>query len=199
MNKATSKKLSSQIHQLSVQYLIVKYENDQLKEALVNEKKRRKRGKPLQLQQPEDYHGGAVFWSPTKIREARDRGEQQAYKEIKIQQQKAEAIRLREERKAKKALQLQNRKDIRASAREIRLQDQAKKKAEKEERKVTREVQKQLQNNIKSSKKGKRIASKKEPPVEPVDEAVEAVVVEYPTSSKSRSGRNINPPQRYLT
>lgn len=182
-----------------MQYLIVKYENDQLKEALVNEKKCRKRGKPLQLQQPEDYHGGAVFWSPTKIREARDREEQQAYEEIEIQQQKAEAIRLREERKAEKALQLQNRKDMRASAREIRLQDQAKKKAEKEERKVTREVQKQLQNDIKSSKKGKRIASKREPPVEPVDEAVEAVVVEYPTSSKSRSGRNINPPQRYLT
>ncbi|OAL50135.1 hypothetical protein IQ07DRAFT_626876 [Pyrenochaeta sp. DS3sAY3a] len=110
MNKATLKKLSSQIYQLSVQYLIVKYENDQLKEALVNEKK------------------------------PRDQEEQQAYKEIEIQQQKAEAVRLREERKAEKALQLQNRKNIRASAREIRLQDQAKKKAEKEERKVTREV-----------------------------------------------------------
>jgi hypothetical protein len=44
-----------------------------LKEALINERQRRKRGKALPLEAGEDYYGGAVFWSLRKVNEARDR------------------------------------------------------------------------------------------------------------------------------
>jgi hypothetical protein len=44
-----------------------------LKEALINERQRRKRGKALPLEVAEEYHGGAVFWSLRKVKEARNR------------------------------------------------------------------------------------------------------------------------------
>ncbi|KAI1560323.1 hypothetical protein PtrEW7m1_011606, partial [Pyrenophora tritici-repentis] len=42
-------------------------------EALQHKKKHRKKGKALDLQQRQEYHGSAVFWSPRKLREARVR------------------------------------------------------------------------------------------------------------------------------
>ncbi|KAF1963952.1 hypothetical protein BU23DRAFT_392066, partial [Bimuria novae-zelandiae CBS 107.79] len=36
-------------------------------------KKQQKKSKPLDLQQRREYHGGVVFWSPRKLREARVR------------------------------------------------------------------------------------------------------------------------------
>ncbi|KAI1521973.1 hypothetical protein PtrCC142_011900, partial [Pyrenophora tritici-repentis] len=44
-----------------------------LEEALQHKKKHKKKGKALDLQQRQEYHGGSVFWSPRKIREARAR------------------------------------------------------------------------------------------------------------------------------
>ena len=46
---------------------------DGMKEALSIKEKRKKKGRALDLQQRQEYHGGAVFWSPRKIREARVR------------------------------------------------------------------------------------------------------------------------------
>ena len=71
-----SKKLSRTIHTISAKNQILQHENDSLKEALANEKRRRQRGKALLLQPPKDYDGGAIFWSPNKVAEARQRQEQ---------------------------------------------------------------------------------------------------------------------------
>lgn len=68
-----AKKLSQVLHSSLVQNSLLKDEVRKLREALVNERTRRKRGKPLPLQEAEEYHGGAVFWSPRKVKEARDR------------------------------------------------------------------------------------------------------------------------------
>ncbi|KAI2475306.1 hypothetical protein Ptr902_13288 [Pyrenophora tritici-repentis] len=71
-------------------------------QALINERQRRKRGKALPLEAGEDYHGGAVFWSPRKVKEARDRQLQQGLKEERLQHQKAKAARLRKVKKQEK-------------------------------------------------------------------------------------------------
>ena len=92
-----ARKLSQTIHTISVQKTLLQNENDRLKEALLNEKKRRQRGKPLLLQPAEQYNGGAVFWSPSKVATARERQHQKELDEELIQQQKSEAIRLRDE------------------------------------------------------------------------------------------------------
>ncbi|KAF2732774.1 hypothetical protein EJ04DRAFT_607328 [Polyplosphaeria fusca] len=56
-----SKTLSQTLHRLQVQNNLLHYENSGLREALSVKKKHKKRGKPLDLQQREEYHSGAVF------------------------------------------------------------------------------------------------------------------------------------------
>ncbi|KAF2279446.1 uncharacterized protein EI97DRAFT_362832, partial [Westerdykella ornata] len=79
--------LSHTIHAISAQKQILQHENERLQEALLNEKKRRQRGKALLLKAPEDWHGGAVFWSPTKVQDARERQAQKDADEKALQLQ----------------------------------------------------------------------------------------------------------------
>ena len=65
-----TRKLSRSLHHISVQNELLHHEIDGLKEAILVKKKHKKKGKPLDLQQCKEYHGGAVFWSPRKVREA---------------------------------------------------------------------------------------------------------------------------------
>ncbi|KAF2819144.1 hypothetical protein CC86DRAFT_239679, partial [Ophiobolus disseminans] len=67
------KKLSQTIHSLATQNELLHHKNEGLKEALIVKKRHRKVSKPLDLQQREEYHSGAIFWSPQKVREARAR------------------------------------------------------------------------------------------------------------------------------
>jgi hypothetical protein len=58
-----AQKLSQAFHSISVQKTLLEQETQGLKEALINERLRRKRGKALPLEAFEEYHGGVVFWS----------------------------------------------------------------------------------------------------------------------------------------
>jgi hypothetical protein len=49
----------------------LKHENKGLKEALNVKKKHQKKSKTLDLQQHQEHHGGAVFWSPRAFRKAK--------------------------------------------------------------------------------------------------------------------------------
>jgi hypothetical protein len=84
---AESKQLSQTVHHLYVQNELLHHENDGLKEALTAHKKHKKRGKVLNLQQRKEYHGGATFWSPRKLRESRAREvvEQREKEELELQ------------------------------------------------------------------------------------------------------------------
>ncbi|KAF1973249.1 hypothetical protein BU23DRAFT_388691, partial [Bimuria novae-zelandiae CBS 107.79] len=66
-------KLKRSLHHISVQNDILHAEVQGLTKALQVKKKQQKKSKPLDLQQRREYHGGAVFWSPRKLREARVR------------------------------------------------------------------------------------------------------------------------------
>jgi hypothetical protein len=66
-------KVSSRIHHLANQNKLLSNENEGLRMALSAKKKHNKKGKVLDLQQREEYHGRAVFWSPRKMREAQAR------------------------------------------------------------------------------------------------------------------------------
>jgi hypothetical protein len=68
-----SKKLSRSFHSISTHIQLLQHEVEGLRQALVVKKNQEARGKPLDLQQRKEYHGGAVIWSPSKVREARAR------------------------------------------------------------------------------------------------------------------------------
>jgi hypothetical protein len=71
VNDKKTKKPSRSPHSISIQNELFKHEIRELRQALASKKKGQKRSKPLGLQQRREYHGGSVFWSPRKVREAR--------------------------------------------------------------------------------------------------------------------------------
>ncbi|CAE7221418.1 DDE 1 domain containing protein [Pyrenophora teres f. teres] len=70
--KVESKRLEQSLHSLQVQNELLHHENEGLRSLLNNKKKRNNKSKVLDLQHSEEYHSGAVFWSPRKVQRARE-------------------------------------------------------------------------------------------------------------------------------
>jgi hypothetical protein len=68
--KKSAKKITLSLYHLQVQNDLLLHENKGLHEALTTEKKHTQKGKTLDLQQRQEFHGGAIFWSPSKVNEA---------------------------------------------------------------------------------------------------------------------------------
>ncbi|KAF1357962.1 hypothetical protein EJ07DRAFT_180590 [Lizonia empirigonia] len=149
-------KLNQTIHRLSIRSVLAEHENVRLKEALINERQRRKRGKALPLEAAEEYHGGAVFWSPRKVKEARDRQHQQELEEEQLQHQKVEAARVREEQRQEKLKAVEARRAARAAARLMRQEEKAREAADRASRQAARRTQQRLQQAQKTAQRGKR-------------------------------------------
>ena len=66
-----AKKVTQAFHHLQVQNELLHCELEGLREASTTKKKHKKKGKALNFQQRQEYHDGAVFWSPRKMRETR--------------------------------------------------------------------------------------------------------------------------------
>jgi hypothetical protein len=128
-----SKTLSQTLHLVQVQNKLLHYENSGLREALNTRKKHKKRGKPLGLQHCKEYHSGAVFWSPRRIREARAR----------------EAVKQQEEHEEQ--LAKANRKELQAAAKLLQ-------EKEAEERRIAREAAKVVRARRKADKEAVRAA-----------------------------------------
>jgi hypothetical protein len=62
--------LSQTLHQLQVQNKLLRHENEGLRKAATLKQKHKQPSKALDLRRKESYHGGAIFWSPRKMREA---------------------------------------------------------------------------------------------------------------------------------
>lgn len=195
-----AQKLSNSIHSLSVQNMLLKMQNEGLKKQIVNEKKKRKRGKPLLLEPPKNHDGGALFWSPNKVQQARERQAQKDEAAEVLRQQKEDDWLRKEAEKAEKARMLEERKRMRSTTKEIRLQQQQEKQRQKEEAKIAKQANQQLQNEIKSIKKGKKKGPS--PPLSTTkDVNVEQSVVEVARvlPAQNRRGRQINLPMRYCS
>ncbi len=91
-----SQKLRSSLHHIAIQNELLQAKIEGLRDALVVKKRHNKKSKVLDLQQREEYHSGAVFWSPRKIREARYRERVQQQLKQDEELQKAETKELKE-------------------------------------------------------------------------------------------------------
>jgi len=196
-----AKKLSSSLHHLSVQNELLHNEIKGLKKALSIKKKHKKKSKPLDLQQRQEYHGGAVFWSPRKVREARVRQSIKEREEKEQQLQKAETAELRKAAKLYKEKIAQEKRVAREAAKVAREEERAEKAAERARKKEACNTAKA----IKSTQKGKRKAS--QPPTQSnkrqkrvadtiaTEEASGAILAALPKTT--RSGRNVKLPSKY--
>ncbi|KAI1676288.1 Atrophin-1 multi-domain protein [Pyrenophora tritici-repentis] len=102
------RKLRSSVYYLSIQYKLLQHKNKGLKEALQHKKKHKKKSKALNLQQRQEYHSGAVHWSPRKLREARareakQREEAQLQRQVELEERRVERQRLKEMRERERA------------------------------------------------------------------------------------------------
>jgi hypothetical protein len=205
---AKSKRLAAAFHSLQVQNELLHHENEGLRAAITTKQRHATKSKTLDLQQRKEYHGGAVLWSPRKLREARVRE--------RLKQRDAEELQLQKTRdRDLKAAAILYKKKMALEAKALRAA--AKKRADEErkakaaERAAARELKKQQSNAATSQKsrdtpnKGKRITSRsavqKRAPrrgvVGPASrDVVPSPLPEPPPKTTSR-GRRINVPQKF--
>jgi hypothetical protein len=154
-----ARKLRSSVHHLSVQNELLKHEVEGLREALQHKEKHKKKGKALDLQQRQEYHGGAVHWSPRKLREARAREAVRERDETEEKLQKARSKRQREEARLQRQVELEEKRLERQRLKEMRELERAEKAAER-----ARQVEAQHQKKaIQKAPQRKRKASQVTP------------------------------------
>ena len=125
---------------LAIQKEILEHENQGLRAALIGEKKRRKRGKAMELF-VKDKPGQAMFFSPDKIAAVRERQQElETQKEAERLIKEVEKQRRAIERKCK-AQKTRNRK---AARQELAVQKRETKEREKEARALQKQANQQL-------------------------------------------------------
>jgi hypothetical protein len=196
-----AKKLRSSVHHICVQNELLKHENEGLKEALQYNQKHKKKGKALNLQQRQEYHGGAVHWSPRKLREAQAREAVREQDETEEKLQKARVKKQREEARLQRQVELEEKRVERQRLKEMREVERAEKAAERarkveaqHQRKAIQQPQKRkrpVSEEITSSSKRQKRVGAAHAGVQAQDEPSAA-----PLKVTSR-GRNVNLPQKF--
>ena len=195
------KKLSRSLHYISVQNELLHLEVAGLQDALSTKKKHNKKSKPLDLQQRQEYHRGAVFWSPSKVREARHRNTVIEREKKQLELQKADTKKLKEAHKLYKEKIAEEKHVQRAEAQKVREKEKADAAVERARQKDARNAEKALL----LSQEGKRKALR--PPtqsnkrrkcvVDAGDGKGATKTVSAPPPVTTRCGRNINLPSKY--
>jgi len=196
-----TKKLRQSLHHLSVQNELLKHEIDGLKQALSIKRKRNKKGKPLDLQQRQEYHGGAVFWSPRKVREARVRQAIKEREEKEQQLQKAKVAELKKAAKLYKEKIQQEKRAAREAAKEAKEKERAKKAAQRAAQKSANNTEKALQLSQKAKRKASQpsLQSRKRQKriVDALDVGEASEGASAAPTKTTRRGRNVKLPNRY--
>ncbi|KAF7579141.1 TolA, Membrane protein involved in colicin uptake [Pyrenophora tritici-repentis] len=196
-----ARKLRSSVHHLSVQYKLLQHENEGLKEALQHKKKHKKKGKALDLQQRQEYHGGSVFWSPRKIREARAREVVRERDKIEEKLQKAQAKKQREEFQLQRQVKLEEKRVERQRLKEIRELERAEKAAERARKVEAQHQKKATQQAQQRKRKASRApSSKNKRQKRAMEDRARDRVASPPSPPPPKTtsrGRNVNLPQKF--
>ena len=127
--------MSYTLHHFSVRNGLVEAENKGLREALVDKKKHKKKGKVLPLEKLDEYNGGAMFYSPSRFQDAWRRHRDAERAEQEKQLQKASDKQLKDAQKLVKQKQLAERKAEREAKAERSRVEKAEKAAAAEQKK----------------------------------------------------------------
>jgi len=170
---------------------ILEHENKGLRAALVDEKKRRKKGKAIGLF-PKDKPGEAIFFSPAKIAAIRTRHEKL---ESQKAQEKLEKETERQNKAVEKEKKLQEAQIRRENKKKIRAEKVEQKQREKEARITQKELTKQakIEEQLqKSQTKQAGIAQKRKQDNDFLEESKEH------QTKKARNGRTVTLPNRFI-
>jgi hypothetical protein len=121
---------------LAAELEIVRHENQGLRKAVFHEKKKRKRGKAMNLYDPEENEGQALFFSPAKVARVRQRiaEEEQAQHQRKqtASNKKLQVVITRDEKAREAEERKITRNLIRQAAREQLTREKAERQAKRQ-------------------------------------------------------------------
>ncbi|KAF1359816.1 hypothetical protein EJ07DRAFT_178305 [Lizonia empirigonia] len=129
--KVKAKQLSAAVHSLQTNNNILLTEINGLHSALLTKKKQNTRIYTMDLHQDEQDTGGAVFWSPKKLRDARAR---EATKRDEAQREELQKREAREAKAAQSFLKKQQANEAKAERQRLKEHSAMAKKAAAEER-----------------------------------------------------------------
>lgn len=196
LTHSKEKKLTNTILHITTQNALLKAQNQGFRQALYNEKKRRKRGKHLfEDLRAIDGHG-ATFFSPNKIQSAKDLQEQRM---LNVEAQKVARAKQNEEQRAQRAARhqaaeqrrldrLQQKEDKTLVAKQLAKQ----KEVQKDSTKASRQLQDALQASTKKQRIPKddiKASIHLQPPPPPVDVTVYQEQSIQPSGRESRTRR----------
>lgn len=175
---------------LAVRAELLEHENAGLRAALVDEKKRRKRGKPMGLV-VKDQPGQAMFFSPAKIAAVRARHEELEAQKEQERLERAVERQNRVTERERKAQEVQERREARQR---IRTEKWEQKRRDKEARQIQTRRKQPLDRKEQSSSDHpppSRMARKRKAEGEPLEQSPE------PKTRVARSGRTVALPARF--
>jgi hypothetical protein len=157
--KAEAKRVGAALHSLQVQNELLHHKNNGLRAALTTKQKHVTKSKVLDLQQREEYHGGAVLWSPRKIREAR------AHERVKQQEDEHKKLQKSHNKELKAAATLYKKKMTEEAkvVRQLAREHAAKESAAKAEELAAASVLKKQQRNTATLQKFRNTPNKGKP------------------------------------
>jgi hypothetical protein len=155
------------LHHMAIQNTLLTSENEGLLDALTVRKRRKAKGKSLDLLQHYEYWGPSMMWTPRSFREAKVRMKLAREEREAGEKEKATMKELAKANKLYNEKIAQEKRDARAREKEERDQLKAEKAKEVAERKAERERQRQTRDSQKAIQKpftGKRRALQKVAP-----------------------------------
>ena len=154
---AGARKLGQTIHHLSTQVELLHNELDGLRQKLYHKQKRQKQpSRQLDLQQHQEYHGGAMVWSPRAIREARVRMAVTEQEKEEEELRKAEMKELAAANKLYKDKIEEEKRQKRAREKEERAKVKAEERRAIDARKAARAAAKQARDSVKGIQQSQR-------------------------------------------
>jgi hypothetical protein len=172
-----------------------------LKEVLTTKKNHMKKLQVLPLQQREEYHGGAVFWSPKKRREAEFHQRVIEHEQKEEQLKKANMKELKASNKLYKEKMKEERRVARETAKAAREKEKAEQAAEKARQQEARDAAKSIQPPQKDKRKAVRLPLQKNKRQKHVINAVAsdeaAKGLPAAPAATTRRGRSVNLPKRF--
>ncbi|KAI1559399.1 hypothetical protein PtrEW4_011752 [Pyrenophora tritici-repentis] len=163
--------------------------------------KHKKKSKALDLQQRQEYHGGSVFWSPRKIREARAREVVRERDKIEEKLQKAQAKKQREEVQLQRQVKLEEKRVERQRLKEMRELERAEKAAERARKVEAQHQKKATQQAQQRKRKASRApSSKNKRQKRAMEDRARDRVASPPSPPPPKTtsrGRNVNLPQKF--
>ena len=186
------------MHALSVENMLLKMQNDGLKKSLINEKKKRKRGKLLLLNFDTRKEEGAVFFSPNKIQQARDRQTVKDKQAEANRMQKEEKKALREIKKIEKQETIETRKIAKALKKKEKLQEHDQKRTQKKDDALIKLANQQLQIDLDNDNQNEKDQADYQNNEENrIIEDINVLMIEEAKISRNTRGKEIRLPQRY--